>query len=893
MNRVFSRLRLLCSLACAFALAVPLVAHPLAAQSLSPTGPANFGSINVGSTANATFTFSTPSATNIASVLAVTDGVANRDFTVSQQNCVGTVTSCSIQVSFAPYFAGPRHGYLAVVNTAGTLVGHAYLYGIGVNGQVSYSPSVSTATASVASLSPAAFSPTSAIPDGAGNIYLNDIANSRLLQRTTAGVYSSVTSLTGSARSSLALSGDGTVFASSPTQGVVYAIPAGHSAVAISTSVPLVTPTGLATDGLGYLYIADAGANHIVRVALDSSSSTVLTLTGIALSSPGGLAVDASNNLYIVDSGNDRIVELNLNSSAVSVVTVTGLSLNNPSGIAVDPAGTLYIADTGNQRIVLVPPGGGAAYVLPLTGLTLAVPTGIAVGLNGDMGISDTTLGLIGVARSLLTVTFPTATKIGTVDTTDGFESFTVQNTGNIVLALTPQSTGSNPAISSTNFTDAGGTSTCPIVTSTPSSTHIALGASCTYTVEFTPVGIGTDTSTFTMYVNDAGASGVTDAPFVTLTGTGTSSLAKFTIIATPSSVLIGAPESFTVTVLNSSGQTATDFLGTVTFTSTDTTAVFLGSTTYTFTAADAGVHTFTGASAVDFHQAGSFTLSVTSNGFTAVSNAVQVQVPTTTLLTANPNPVGVGNNVTLIATVTASAGGPAPPAGTVTFYSTPTPGATAVSLGTATLNASGVATLATSFNTGGNPCITATYAGNTTYLTSTSPSACETVGDFSLTLDSNSSANATVLYSQPVSYTFDVAPVDSPTIVGTINFSVTGLNTYAPFTLTPTTINAGAGASTIKLTITPINPAAHRTIALNRIAPLTLALLALPFVWIRRRKLSSLLAVFVLTALLISSAGCSNNSGYFNPAFTLYKITVTGTSGSVTHSSTVTLTAE
>jgi len=889
MNRVFSRLRLLCSLACAFALAAPL-----AAQSISPVGPNNYGNVNVGSTTNATFTFSAPSATAISSVVALTDGVASRDFIVSQQNCVGTVTFCSIQVSFAPYFAGPRHGYLAVVNTAGTLVGHAYLYGIGVNGQVSYSPSATTATASVTSLSPAAFSPTSAISDGAGNIYLNDIANSRLLERTTAGVYSGITSLTGSTRSSLAFSGDGTIFASSPTQGVVYAVPSGHSPVAISTSVALVTPTGLTTDGLGYLYIADAGANHIVRVPLDGSSSTVVTLTGIVLSSPGGLAVDASNNLYIVDSGNDRIVEFNLNSSAVSVVTITGLSLNNPSGIAVDPAGTLYIADTGNKRIVLVPPG-GAAYVLPLTGLTLAVPTGIAVGLNGDLGISDTTLGLIGVARSSLTVTFPTATRIGTVDTTDGFESFTVQNTGNIVLALTPQSTGSNPAISSTNFTDTGGTSTCPIVTSTPSSTHIALGASCTYAVEFTPVATGNITSTFTMYVNDAGASGVTDVPFVTLTGTGTnSSLAKFTIVATPSSVLVGAPESFTVTALNSSGQPATDYLGTVTFTSTDTTAVFLGGTTYTFTAADAGVHTFTGTSAVDFHQPGSFTLSVTSNGFIAVSNAVQVQAQAGVALTATPNPVAVGSTVTLTATATSASNGVARiPTGTITFYSTPTPGATAVSLGTATLNAGGVATLGTSFSIGGNPCITATYSGDAAFTTATSSSVCETVGDFSLTLDSNSSANATVLYSQPVSYTFDVVPVDSPTIVSTITFSVTGLGTSAPFTLTPTTINAGAGASTVKLTITPTKPAAHQAIALNRIAPLTLALLALPFVWIRRRRFSSLLAVFLLTALLISSAGCSSNSGYFNPAFTIYKITVTGTSGSITHSTTVTLTAE
>jgi plastocyanin len=67
---------------------------------------------------------------------------------------------------------------------------------------------------------------------------------------------------------------------------------------------------------------------------------------------------------------------------------------------------------------------------------------------------------------------------------------------------------------------------------------------------------------------------------------------------------------------------------------------------------------------------------------------------------------------VTLTATVTPAT---PVPTGTVTFYN----GAT--SLGTGTLNASGVATLAYTFSTAGTYSVTATYGGSSTYATSTS----------------------------------------------------------------------------------------------------------------------------------------------------------------------------
>jgi hypothetical protein len=85
----------------------------------------------------------------------------------------------------------------------------------------------------------------------------------------------------------------------------------------------------------------------------------------------------------------------------------------------------------------------------------------------------------------------------------------------------------------------------------------------------------------------------------------------------------------------------------------------------------------------------------------------------TTTVLSASPDPATLGQSVTLTAIVT-SAGGM--PAGSISFQDGTT------LLGTATLNPSGVATLATAMFSPGSQSITAVYAGNSNFTASTSP---------------------------------------------------------------------------------------------------------------------------------------------------------------------------
>ena len=85
---------------------------------------------------------------------------------------------------------------------------------------------------------------------------------------------------------------------------------------------------------------------------------------------------------------------------------------------------------------------------------------------------------------------------------------------------------------------------------------------------------------------------------------------------------------------------------------------------------------------------------------------------PTTTTLTSSATNITAGQSVTFTATVTATG---STPSGTVTFYDGTT------TLGTGTLNGSGVATYSTSGLSTGSHSITAGYAGNSTFAASTS----------------------------------------------------------------------------------------------------------------------------------------------------------------------------
>jgi O-glycosyl hydrolase len=202
----------------------------------------------------------------------------------------------------------------------------------------------------------------------------------------------------------------------------------------------------------------------------------------------------------------------------------------------------------------------------------------------------------------------------------------------------------------------------------------------------------------------------------------------------------------------------------------------------------------------------------------------------TTTLLAASPNPATSGQTVTLTATVSSSASTPTSiPSGSVTFVEGTT------TLGSASLS-SGTAIFTISTLSSGTHSIAATFAGDSSFSSSTSTSVAEVIGaasvatTTSLTATPNpAAAAATVTLTATVAAsgataTGSVAFLDGTTTLGTVSL-VNGVASYTTSTLAPATTHtltasyAGvtgllpSTSAAVAEVISPVGPAASTTV--------------------------------------------------------------------------------
>jgi sugar lactone lactonase YvrE len=667
----------------------------------------SFGATPIGTPVSRTLSYQATTATVITVSEVVTNGAQNLDYQLGTNTCTGTIlppNTCTISITFNPTAVGERNGAVVITDSSDIGATKSFLYGVGQGAQFAFAPTNITALNTAPGLNPSTFTASSSVFDGNGNLYFTDIQNGRILERTPTGTISSLASLPVSANSAIAIAPDGTLYVSA--LGAVYGFLPGSAPVPIVTAgVTLVNPTGLAIDGYAGLFIADSTTGKIARYSLTGSGTAYVTITGLStpLLNPTGLGVDSNQNLYVADSGNNRIVELNPAVSATmpaTVVTIPGFTLSNPSGITIDAAGTLYVADTGNKRILemTVQPADFA-----LIGAQLTTPVAIAINTTDDLVISDNVLGLVLAPRSTPSITFPTPTIVGTLDTTDDPISLTVQGTGNLPAQLLIPQTGTDPNISTNAFLFGSG-ATCPTVSAGASTANFfSIGQVCTYPIDFEPTQLGPNMANLVLQTTNPGGTVATTTATVPLLGNAISGITSFSLVASPNVTTIGVPVSLTLTALEANGATATYYVGTVTFTSTDSTGKFLGGTTYTLTAADQGVLSIPAASGIQFNQLGTFTVTATDGTFTAISNTVKVVDTASMTLTSSVNPSQINQSTVFTATITTSG---VAATGTVLFFSNGT------QIGTGNL-VNGVAVLSYAFAVGGTYPITATYAGD------------------------------------------------------------------------------------------------------------------------------------------------------------------------------------
>ena len=103
----------------------------------------------------------------------------------------------------------------------------------------------------------------------------------------------------------------------------------------------LSTPVGIALDGSGNSYVANAGGTTISKFAADGTFTSNLVTTN--LSGPEGVAI-RGGSLYVTNAGDSTVSVFNLLDGSFQQ-SITG-NMSFPLGIAFDSAGNFYVANS-------------------------------------------------------------------------------------------------------------------------------------------------------------------------------------------------------------------------------------------------------------------------------------------------------------------------------------------------------------------------------------------------------------------------------------------------------------------------------------------------------------------------------------------------------------------
>ncbi|MEY2528474.1 MAG: hypothetical protein QOJ05_564 [Verrucomicrobiota bacterium] len=143
-------------------------------------------------------------------------------------------------------------------------------------------------------------------------------------------------------------------------------------------------PKGIVCDGLGKVYVSDAGRGQIAVFTLPDGQGSIYVS---GLNSPNGLAFDAVGNFYIAESGSGDVLKYD----KVRNRTTFATGLGNPSSLAFDSAGNLFVSNFSGGLVYKIAPDGTKNTFA--SGLNF--PAGVAIDGADNVFVANSDAGTI------------------------------------------------------------------------------------------------------------------------------------------------------------------------------------------------------------------------------------------------------------------------------------------------------------------------------------------------------------------------------------------------------------------------------------------------------------------------------------------------------------------